>query len=357
MRNEPLLRFAGSVLLGALVVIVATLPARAQSSDTVINIRLSFKAVLNPFNGDRAMLGDREVGQVDVDAIIDGMNVLMAEYGRGYRFVESGELIDVGEVGGFFTGPSQWFSVDFFDDTDAKAQMDAVARANPVTYAWNGVAINIYIVDDFGGAKCSTSDEEQIIVASVGVMDDPEVILHEIGHFFNLCHTQGCSCADCAGDLGTACTAAGDDEVADTLADVQCWDLDDISLANYFQPYDALPDNLQENVVNTARNLMSYHNQPPLSWSTDRLTEGQLDRWTDTIKAALINPYRAHVVDGFTFVVPDDWTLTEARGEAGADDIILLRPGTSVFFSTVTLDEPTTYRATRAGEATIVVSP
>ena len=340
--------------MAALTLILAAV--RAQAADTVINIRVSFKAVVNPLDGSLPMLSGREVRQSDVDALVDGMNDLLVLYGRGYRVARHGGLIAVGEIGGSFSGPSQWFNVDFFDDPDAKHDMDKAARGNPVSYAWSPNAVNIYIVDDFGGAKCSTSDSEEIIVASVGRVNEPRVILHEIGHYFSLCHTQGCSCADCDGELGTACESPGDDEVGDTLLDVQCWTLDDIANASFFEPFNTLPVELKNRVIDTAENLMSYHHMPPLQLMLGRLTEGQLDRWTNTIKALPFGfTYRAHVVDGLTYVVPDDWTLGDARGRAGANDIILLRPGTRHFIATVTLDEPTTYRVTRDGPAVFQV--
>jgi len=227
---------------------------------------------------------------------------------------------------------------------------------SPVGFGSVEVVNGLFQVELDFGAESFDGAPRWLQVAAL--VDAPAIILHEVGHYFDLCHTQGCSCADCAGELGTACTSPGDDDVPDTLQDVQCWDLDDISLANFFVPLNSLPSQNQLSVVNVAYNLRSYHHLDPLRNELSRLTEGQLDRWTGTLR---VLPFgagdRLHVVDGATFIVPADWSLLAAHNTAGANDIVLIKPGVYVLPANSIFFRPATYRATRAGAATLIASP
>src|SRR5262249_42756842 len=101
-----------------------------------------------------------------------------------------------------------------------------------------------------------------------------QVWAHELGHDFSLCHTHGCD-SDCAGDDG----------IADTITDCSNWDEDQIAQHNFNLFYYQLTASQRNAVDNVLYNIMSYHGTGGCTPDSplDRLTEGQLDRWGDSI--------------------------------------------------------------------------
>ena len=331
-------------------------PSRAD-----VVIRLDVKAVLNPATGAR----QPGVTDANFERCVNEMNAMLQSFRRGYRLQWNGSALqDVGGLNQFNSGPSRYYSVDFVNATNGgvlKDQFEANAIANPATYGWDANAVNIYIVQ-FGGANwnvCSFPDEQIILVNGVRGYTNSSTVLHEIGHYFNLQHTfdgrqdlnsngsvctNNCSCALLVG--------GGDDEVADTILDHDCWDSqNDIALGNYGLSYASLNGTQTANVDNMWWNLMSYHGRQHV---TDRFTPDQMDRWTDSA-----NSDRTTVRTGRTrFVATNGNDLgtgsstsryrTVTRGVAvvnDSDDIVLIRAGN--YNEPQTITKPLTFRATR----------
>jgi hypothetical protein len=339
--------------LAALLSLAA--PVHAQ----FIEIRLSYKAVLDPATGLRA----RNFTDAQIDQAIAEMNQMHAAYGRGFRFVRADAVWNVGGLGDT-TGPGRWYGVNFFDSNNGgvwKDQMEAAAR-NDARYVWRNDMINIYITDGINGGVCSFTDEgDNILIIGAGSAGDGELHLHELGHYFGLYHTQGAFCAGCGTGPGM-CNVPGDDAISDTLPDLPCWSQDNIAVNAFGQSYGNLTSDRQQQVDNVFFNVMSYHASP-----TPRLTERQLDRWTD-----FASNQRRAVCSGRTWFASEEGCLfpngdstcglfvgayrwsyqAEDRCNAAGGDIITLKPGT---FDASFLDKPLTLRATRAGPARLSI--
>jgi hypothetical protein len=354
----------------ATILLTAALPSPSKAQG-VINIRLSYKVILNPADGTRPILtGATQVTDADINTAVNAMNMLLQSYFRGYR-VQLVEIIDIGGMGDT-TGPSRWYNTNFFanDGGEMKNQMEAAAGSD-ARYRWNANAINIYIVNGFCGGLCSFAhDNENIILVGGCSANSGAVQLHEIGHYFDLCHTQGCACGcgpcgTCS--VGTNCTTPGDDGIADTLPDLACWGANDIARNSFGHFYIELTPDQQNQVDNVFQNLMSYHGTCcSVGGSQTRLTELQLDRWADIERA---QP-RVAVCDGLTlFVDPNGFTgrgfpghseypydkveiaVQGAANYNGFPVILMLRPG--AYNEQFTISTPVTLRATRRGPAVI----
>jgi hypothetical protein len=348
-------------------------------ADNVINIRVSYKIVLHAGDGARpTRFGGGPVRDQDIDDAIEFANELLASFWRGYRFLRVDPITEVGG-GQFLDGPSQFFDTDFFGDGGGAAKdfMESEAKANVAEYAWNHNAINIYITNGISGGICSfysawVSDiclrapvvEEEIAIIGGASANNGRLTLHEMGHFFDLCHTQGCPCGCCDSDATGDCnTVPKTDCIGDTVEDLACWDQDDIS-ANRFagRAYGQLTPGEQNLVDETFLNVMSYHGSG-CGQGVDnfRMTEGQLDRWGGTALQ-----YRGHVTDGDMYLVA--WTalspgtgadsapfLTVANGVNAANpfggDILVIKSGW--YPETLRIDIPLTLRASRVGAAII----
>jgi hypothetical protein len=352
-------------VLMALMLFTSFVPSSIRAQDSVINIRLSYKVILNPNNGLRPSLAT----DTTITRAVRGMNTLLKSYWRGYR-MQLTEIVEVGGLGDT-NGPSRWYSIDLDDST--KNVMEHAAENDPANYAWRDNAINIYINQGQGGGICSFpppdpgSDEEIIIVGFIAVRDS-STHLHEIGHFFDLCHTQGCLCGPCSSTkTGTCYTTPGDDEIEDTLPDLPCWGLDQIAMNYFSKNYKDLDDGQKKQVDDVADNVMSYHHLAPLRNPLRRLTEGQLDHWTD---AAVRYNSRIDVRDGRAiFVATNGGTILTSNGTSSSpfalnwatfvanqngNDILIMRPGT--YNTSITIKKPMTIRATRQGSVSIVAS-
>lgn len=326
----------------------------------VIDINVSYKIILNPANGDRPDDGNgNEITNAQINEAIDEMNALQETYFRGYRFVRAGAIIEIGGQGQV-NGPSQWFDTDFFANNGGtlKDQMQTAAMANPNLYQWRNDAINVYMTNGICGGICSFPDEgdEIVIIGGCSAANGP-LHLHELGHYFDLCHTQGCPCGSCDADESGAChTVPDSDDISDTLPDLQCWDQDDIANWSFGADYDQISGSNRRLVDDTFFNIMSYHSDEV------QLTELQLDVWSD-----IANTDRAPVVDGrMIFAESSPFlgngsslnpynTIDRAVLNANSSgDIIMLYP--SSFDETLIIDKRVTLRATRQGSAIIGAS-
>src|SRR5262249_45182020 len=124
-----------------IIMLAAGLFAQAARADDVINIRLSYKIILNPLNGTRPP----QVNDAALDASIAAANQLLDSFGRGYRFVRVDPITNVGGEGGYNRpNPSYYYGIDLTVQTGERSHMEDDALANPGLYAWNANAINIY---------------------------------------------------------------------------------------------------------------------------------------------------------------------------------------------------------------------
>ena len=125
--------------------------------------------------------------------------------------------------------------------------------------------------------------------------------------------------------------------------------------------YAALSAYNQDRVDNVFRNIMSYYDPPQRNETANWITEGQLDRFSDTA-----NNQRSFAVTGRTWFIQAGASVSFAGTSASpfnnlsagivvastsGNDILLLRPGT--YTTTTSISEPLTIRATRLGGVTI----
>lgn len=342
-----------------IALIAAACCVPGSRADAVIEIRLSYKVIRSPVDGSLP----QGFSDAAIDESIDEMNAFLDSYGRGYRFVRVEFVQRVGQIGGFDRpNPSHYFGINMLEEDGERANMQADALQNPSFYLWNQNAINIYINDANTGGTCAFPNE-QLIVIGGGASATGWLHLHELGHFFDLCHTQGCSCGCCDPDLTGQChTTPGDDGIADTLPDLACWGRDDISQQTFGVNYNLLPTSMdRERVDYVFLNIMSYH-RSGCGQGADvaRLTDGQLDRWSDTASST-----RGQVLDGRTLFVqagaggsqngrstnPFDLVAEGRNAASGGGDIVLIRSGN--YPENLTFTSPVTLRTPRGHVARI----
>jgi hypothetical protein len=335
--------------LAAMALLLATaVPCHANP---YIYIRLSYKIVVSPVDGTRPLndWSHPENGVVTDQAINDvvtSMNTMLAAYGRGYRY----QIVGIQNVGGIgdTTGPSKWFNQppEGFKP-DWQQTMDGEAHANKALYKWDDNAVNIYSVNAIHGGAAPFPGTFDLVAIGGATVTYDLLTIHELGHFFNLCHTQGCGIND--GD-------GLDDGVADTILDGSTWDSQDkVAQNNFGLLYGQLSTGQKNQVDDVWFNIMSYHN------IGTRLTEGQLDRWVDAG-----NGGRFNCVSGKTWFVdshagagsgsstaPFSSLVTGVNSADGArGDIVYLRPGAYNNRNYV-INKNVTLRASRYGGVVI----
>jgi hypothetical protein len=332
-------------------------------------VNLSFKAVLNPTNGSRYY----NFTEANIDRTIGHVNEILATYQRGYRFRRAELIRNVGGINQT-NGPSKWYSVNPRANDlatgawDNRKQMEIEALNAPVPYAWNFGAINYYITAGYGAAPQDAGDcafptgNNHLIV--LGTVDNPYVLLHETGHYFELYHTQGsCDCIHAnQGCISTNGYWVGNDDVpgyiiSDTIFDSECLTINGVAQANYNRVLMFLTPPELKLVEDTFYNNMSYHP----GTNQVRLTELQLHKWTDFANSArlpvmsgrtrFVSTLGVNSGQGTSSTAPVR-TVVYAAGVATAEqDILLLRPGS--YNEQFTINKALTLRATRNGWATI----
>lgn len=296
---------------------------------------------------------------------IDDTNHALERWGRGYRYV-------LHEVQSVF-GASQFF--DLYNGESAV--LESAAKAATAQYYWRTYAINLYIVNSNatagGVAAIPSKDGPQEIVVFVVGLNPATSWAHELGHHFDLYHTFG------AGGSG------GDDGLADTKPDPElscapqlatgafsctvasnnneCCCSTKIALLNAKGYSQTDHDNL-------LYNTMSYYGatdcagliNPPHDFDTIRLTDDQLDRWTD---ASRKYSWLQGEVSGYTYFVDQGFGGTSTgystnpyktvltglnAASTGNGKILLVRGG--IYPENLTVATPITLRSAK-GAATI----
>lgn len=341
------------ILFAAVVIAIVMANPSLLHAQGVITVRLSYKVVLNPADGNRPTKSDgTQVTDSDLDTAVASMNSLSAAYFRGFRFQRVGSVTNVGGKNDM-TGPSKYFGFDFqgsSNGTTIRDQMEAAALSD-ARYAWSTNAINIYINQGTTGGLCSFPDSgKSIIIVGAVSANAGNTQLHEVGHYFNLSHTQS-------------------DDLSDTLLDNPSWTEDTIAQNSFSgKNYNQLNAGEKQQVDDTVLNLMSYHgttgNQAPiynLGQTQSRLTEQQLNRWTDAANGA-----RVGVCDGTTVFarVSNQYgsgssgapygslvVATAVASNRPGNNIVMLLPGVSSEAITINPPRGTTVilRATRQG--------
>ena len=323
-----------------------------------IQWRISVKFILGssgqfPTNADGFTTAG--VNLTNHQAVTDNIafaNELLDRTGRGFRF----NLTEIQDV----SGASSFFNLPARSEAN-KVSLEAAATANATARAqffWRDDAINVYINNTSSGI-CSFVGAGNIIFTGSSAYDT--LILHECGHFFDLRHTHDTQ--QFRNSNGTTCTASnacgcaqligGDDGVADTVLDHQCWDRATIGANN--------PGASATQIDNVWLNLMSYH------LPQDRFTDDQMDRLTDTASIS-----RRNVATGRTWFVDRNCGSISRNGSSRCDvfsgpfsgvrdgvnsaqsgDIVLVRAGN--YNERMTINRSVTLRASRG--AVVIGTP
>ena len=325
-----------------LLLLLALLPLSASAQ---LQWRLSIKLIADANGNPPPNAAQNLTNEVLV------ANQLLTNYARGYSF-QINELLTL-------TGVSQWYNITARNNSN-KLALQAAARANPSLYAYRNNSINVYVVNSTSGV-CSFPPGDDIVL--VGANAYRTLLLHECGHFFDLRHTHNTETFEngdgspCNNPAPCTCARAreGDDGIADTPLDNECFTLNQISSVNFDnRPYDLLTGAEKAFVNNTWLNIMSYH--PPANLAI--LTDDQLDFATDASNTSRFNVAtgRTRFVDRTHPGAQDGSRANPFRSvgqgvvAAANGDIVLIRPGN--YNEPRTYDKPVTLRATR-GNATI----
>lgn len=338
----------------ALILLVGTSAAPAQ----YINVRVSAKFILNtngiPASGTYAHSeGWRPA--------IDNANAGNARLWRGFRY-------QYPTFDGFVGGYSQYYDLDA---TEAM-MFEYSIRTNAAQTGWRTDALNVYLVNrnlgDATNLSCAgwASNPEDLIAANAPFNtmkgritvfctsmagapgSELSIVSHEFGHHMGLIHTWG------------------NDRVADTVVDADPTPCEQSSVPDWCScKYSntlvkAVAEGWSPTVLTMAtNNLMSYHCDNDNDFD---LTEGQLDRWADIARR-----YLAAEMTGVTYFVDrnnsqsgnDGYSTnphkTVQAGVAAATtssgNILIVRPGN--YNEQITINQPVTLRATRAGWVSI----
>ena len=251
-------------------------------------VRISAKFILDA-DGNRATTGDLNTDE-KLQAQVDIANAILCDTGRSVR-IELSEVVDLPYVPRYFDSGCE--------DIDT---IDYLAKLGKDLWKYRDDAVNLYVL---GTGRCpgvcSFPDGPNDIIA-IGQSSRETTLLHELGHFFGLCHTQGCRCGSCESGTGTCATVPGDDGIEDTLADLPCWNRDEIASWNFGDLYGNLSEARKKAVDDTFFNVLSYHAERSV------LTQDQMDVFVQTA--------RRERSDAIEFVEPEALSpCSAARGE------------------------------------------
>ena len=358
-----------------LILLVCWCGSGAASAQT-IKWRVSVKFILDGAGNRPADTAANKIAtDAEVQAYIDYANqVVLPRSGRGYRM----DLLPIQEI----RNASEWFNLDAcagLAGFETAVMNSFISGVNE--YLFDPTAINVYVVGSRTEGCCSCSGGAFDIIAVSQNINPDWVLLHESGHYLGLPHTHDgeanflslvpvpISCTSTNPCVNCPILLPGNDGIADTLPDHSCWDsLDQISQGNFGKNWAELDGTKQKQVDDLLHNVMSYHGSNP--GDRDRLSPDQLD-----VMADYSNGVRSSIADGRTWFVDHANTSTTPTGSsqpvnipviglisgpfkevsdgvalAGANDIVLIRPGT--YTDIVRIDKALTLRATR-GNATL----
>ena len=242
--------------------------------------RVSIKVILGSggtWPDNTSIIGPTGLNLNSEQAIRDNIartNTMLDRLGQGWKIVLRENRIYT------LSGKADpWFTADARTTATRDALEDAAtaSAATKADWLWHDDALNIYLNDSRSGI-CSFPGDKSVILIGAGAYE--ELIVHEMGHFFNLRHTHG---GDNDGMVPTGWWSDGDG-LSDTLPDDP-----DASAAQINAKY---PESTQWERDNLIRNLMSYHNPQ------DRLTWQQRLRLIETA-----NSTRGFAVNGRSLLI------------------------------------------------------
>lgn len=318
---------------------VAFLPTTSVQAQ--ILWRVSIKQIIHPITGVSAC--SEWASQADAQRGIDEANAILDATGRGARLV----LTDYTPV----PNPNN-FSMLAPTPENVGIIEDYALTHN---YGWRGDAVNVYLTqaagDFIGYCSFPGVNRSTIIIACTGGRTRGELLLHEIGHFFDLAHTFiGSTCCDRSMTPNCSHTFSANGILADLIPDLIC-DFPNEIATNRFGRAVGLLNAGELALFNvTYRNLMTYH---PV---TVQLSDQQKD-----IVAITGNTVRANAVQGHTWFVsnfgfifgggsrtsPSLSTVGQAVTQAAAGDAVVVYAGN--YNQPQTITKALTIHATRGG--------
>jgi len=323
----------------ALLALLAVALLPATSVHAQILWRVSIKQIIHPITGvsactDWASLADAQSG-------IDEANAILDTTGRGARLVLT-DYTPVPNANNFSMLAPTPENVRIIED---------YARVN--NYGWRGDAVNVYLTQaagDFIG-YCSFPGENRstIIIACTGGRTRGQLLLHEIGHFFDLAHTFiGSTCCDRVITPNCAHTFSAAGILGDLIPDLNCDYPNEIATNRFGRAVAQLNAGELALFNVTYRNLMAYH---PV---TVQLSDQQSDIAAITANTARANAVRGHTwfVSNFGFVFgggsrtsPSLPTVMQGVTAANVGDVVLIHAGN--YNEPQTITKSLTLRATR----------
>jgi Pregnancy-associated plasma protein-A len=306
--------------------------------------RVSIKQIIHPITGVSACTD--WATRADAERAIDEANAILDATGRGARLVLT-DYTPVPNANNFAMLTPTPENVGIIED---------YALAN--NYGWRSDALNVYLTQAAGGfiGYCSFPGDQRstIILACTGGRPRGQLLLHEIGHFFDLAHTfNGSTCCDRTTTPTCSHTFSANGILSDLIPDLNC-DFPNEIATNRFGRVVAQLNAEELALFNvTYRNLMTYH---PV---TVELSGQQND-----IMAITANTVRANAVQGHTRFVSNFGfvfgagsrtasslpTVAQAVTEATSGDAVVIFAGN--YNEPQTITKALTIQATR-GPVTI----